>query len=214
MEIGEDDEVIPLPIDNYADILNAILDGIHAIDIPDIGTVTLPDVIDAPTIGVQEKDETYTPVIPGEQTEVDDPAIDVVDVPGITDVMAPVIDWGIGYISPTKGILSKFPFSIPYDLYLLIAALSGDTAVDAINADPKNLSIDNDLAPPSTTYERGSNSPLHWNMTFTIPWGENSTEIPIDIDLSDFAWIFRIIRYFTGILWLVGLLSWTRKESN
>ena len=215
-DVGTD--VVELPLDDYVDILVGVLDGEDAIDLPTVGEIDLPTVVDLPTIGVGELDKTAAPVIPKENTGVDDPAIDepidVVDVPGITDVMAPVIDWGLGYISPTKGILSKFPFSIPYDLYLLVAALSGDAAADPINSDPKNLSIDNDLAPPSATYVRGSDSALKWDLTFTIPWGNNSTTIPLDIDLSDFAWIFRIIRYFTGILWLVGLLSWTRKESN
>ena len=205
---SENDEVISLPIDDYMSILIAILNGIGTLTFPGIGEVALPGVLN-PDVKIGEKAEEGVKV-----KDEDDELVAVVDLPGISQPVEDILDWGLGYISPTTGILSKFPFSIPYDLYLIVNALSGDAAVDAINADPKELTINNDLAPPGTTYEAASTSALSWHFTFTIPYGNTQTVVPLDIDLSDYEWVFRIIRYFTGILWLVGLLSWTRKESS
>ncbi|MBQ7654967.1 MAG: hypothetical protein IJS41_00510 [Clostridia bacterium] len=215
-QVGTDEAVgaKAIDIDNYADIIKALLDGIAAIDLPGIGSVSIPDigVLDDADVRIGDKSDTGTKVI--DDADTDEKDLVVTDIPGVSDALEGIVDWGMGYISPTKGILSKFPFSIPYDLYLMVAALSGDISQNPVDADLKAISIEDDLAPPGASYERGGEDSLHWDLSFSMPVGSGQVRVPMEVNLSDWAWCFKIIRYFTGILWLMGLLMWAREESN
>ena len=215
-QVGTDEAVgaKAIDIDNYADIIKALLDGIAAIDLPGIGSVSIPDIgaLDDADVRIGDKSDAGTKVI--DDADADEKDLVVTDIPGVSDALEGIVDWGMGYISPTKGILSKFPFSIPYDLYLMVAALSGDISQNPVDADLKAISIEDDLAPPGASYERGGEDSLHWDLSFSMPVGSGQVRVPMEVNLSDWVWCFKIIRYFTGILWLMGLLMWAREESN
>lgn len=209
---------IPIGIDTYIDIAGQVIDKNpgDAIDFPtdvatDIPTIINPGLptVAPPVIGIpQVGEDVINPAIP------DDPVIEIpsTNVAGLVDEMNPVFQWGLSYISPQKGILSKFPFSIAYDLYLLIASLSGESQ-DAIFADPNNLTLTNDLSPPTSSYSSYT-SALVWDLNFNIPVNGSNISFPIHIDLSQFEWFFRVIRVGVGVVWLIGLFNWARKEVN
>lgn len=218
-DVGSD---IPIGVDTYIDVVGQVIDkpvgGVIdfptdiASDIPTIINPGLPTIA-PPVISIPDAGDDVIS-IPDNPSIPDDPVIDIpsTNVAGLVDEMNPVFQWGLSYISPQKGILSKFPFSIAYDLYLLIASLSGESQ-DAIFADPNNLTLTNDLSPPTSSYSSYT-SALVWDLNFNIPVNGSNISFPIHIDLSQFEWFFRVIRVGVGVVWLIGLFNWARKEVN
>lgn len=222
LEIPDVSSDIPIGIGTYVDVIGQVIDkpigGVIefptdvASDIPSIINPGLPTVA-PPVISIPDAGDDVIS-IPDNPSIPDDPVIDIpsTNVAGLVDEMNPVFQWGLSYISPQKGILSKFPFSIAYDLYLLIASLSGESQ-DAIFADPNNLTLTNDLSPPTSSYSSYT-SALVWDLNFNIPVNGSNISFPIHIDLSQFEWFFRVIRVGVGVVWLIGLFNWARKEVN
>lgn len=185
-------------------------------DIIDSLPVTLPGTIDDvwdPTMDDAQSGVTDDDVVGEAADEAEDVVTGGIIDDGIddtTDLIGDIIDWGKDYISPTTGILSKFPFSILYDMYLILAAFSGGGG-NPIKTDPDNVAVVG-LEAPSSSYSVIQTSALHWDLNFQIPILGTPVDMPINLDLSQFGWFFKIIRFGVGILWLMGLLGWRKED--
>lgn len=100
-------------------------------------------------------------------------------------------------------IFDKFPFSVPYDMYLFTSALSGslgDASTGSALAKSSPGSIDL-ISAGSTSWE----PKLDFHTTAQI----SGASIPIDlsVDLTPYSSLFSMVRVFAGALFLALLLS-------
>ena len=127
-------------------------------------------------------------------------------------VVGTLVDWGINLINPNTGILSKFPFSITYDAYLIVNSISGGSA-SSYDVDPNNVTVQT-LEAPSGEFEIiGSDINYSGNVDFGF------TQLPIDLNFDKFTWLFNIVKFGIGVLWLFGLLffvggSWGKSNGG
>lgn len=140
-----------------------------------------------------------------------------------------LFDWAIKKVTLPDGFFDKLPFSIPYDIYLLLKSLfpsgkssarrvySVRSAANVGDTDPNGLTI-------SSRYEAlGISTKTHSNkwvktapvINLDIHWkyhGVDGTEKTIDIvkkvDLSSISYFAMIVYISIYVFWFFELLSW------
>lgn len=115
--------------------------------------------------------------------EIADPAI-----PGVIEGVKPVDPVSDRIRLDSNLLLTKFPFSLPFDLYGFVTIL---------NAAPRPLKFTIPLS--------------DWN-SFSA-YGLNFDDVVIDLSApgTDFSAVAKIIRYFIGAIFVIGLIILTRK---
>lgn len=118
-----------------------------------------------------------------------------------------LINWANNYISPDKGLFSKFPLCIPYDVYLLVSSALGVDArdiSDIVNADTSDigsLSNDSTAVNPQSDFVPVVDIQHDFNLDgYTYP-------IRISFDLTPYEPLIKINRIFLSIALIAELIG-------
>lgn len=118
-----------------------------------------------------------------------------------------LINWANNYISPDKGLFSKFPLCIPYDVYLLVSSALGVDArdiSDIVNADTSDigsLSNDSTSVNPQSDFVPVLDIQHDFNLDgYTYP-------IRISFDLTPYEPLIKINRIFLSIALIAELIG-------
>lgn len=118
-----------------------------------------------------------------------------------------LINWANNYISPDKGLFSKFPLCIPYDVYLLVSSALGVDArdiSDIVNADTSDicsLSNDSTSVNPQSDFVPVVDIQHDFNLDgYTYP-------IRISFDLTPYEPLININRIFLSIALIAELIG-------
>lgn len=121
------------------------------------------------------------------------------------DVVQSIISWGLDYISPDKGLFSRFPLCIPYDAYLLVTAALGVDAQDLediVGQSPGDLSaqIDDGVAVQSDFV------PV---LSVKHDWTQDGVTTPVEvtIDLRPYDAIIKMIRTLVSVYVIAELIA-------
>lgn len=120
-------------------------------------------------------------------------------------VVQSIISWGLDYISPDKGLFSRFPLCIPYDAYLLVTAALGVDAQDLgeiVGQSPGELSaqVDDGVAVQSDFV------PV---ISVKHDWTQDGVTIPVEvtIDLRPYDAIIKMIRTLVSVYVIAELIA-------
>ena len=110
---------------------------------PDVATdedLVYTPSFDLPLEGVRSGDTAASDVTAGQENAKTQTA--TADISENASVVSSLVNWALDYISPDKGIFSKFPLCVPYDAYLLACSALGVEArglSDVTGASPGDL---------------------------------------------------------------------------
>ena len=116
-----------------------------------------------------------------------------------------LLNWASDYISPDKGLFSKFPLCIPYDAYLLVCSALG---VDALGVDDVVGSSPGDVqSVMGSGVEVYSNFQPVINFRHELKAGGTTYPIAFTLDLSPFEPIVKLNRIFVTVYVLAELIA-------
>ena len=116
-----------------------------------------------------------------------------------------LLNWASDYISPDKGLFSKFPLCIPYDAYLLVCSALG---VDALGVDDVVGSSPGDVqSVMGSGVEVYSNFHPVINFKHELKAGGTTYPIAFTLDLSPFEPIVKLNRIFVTVYVLAELIA-------
>lgn len=120
-------------------------------------------------------------------------------------VVQSIISWGLDYISPDKGLFTRFPLCIPYDAYLLVTAALGVDAQDIgdiVGQSPGDLSaqVDDGVAVQSDFV------PV---LSVKHDWTQDGVTTPVEvtIDLRPYDGIIKMIRTLVSVYVIAELIA-------
>lgn len=120
-------------------------------------------------------------------------------------VVQSLISWGLDYISPDKGLFSRFPLCIPYDAYLLVTAALGVDAQDIgdiVGQSPGDLSaqVDDGVAVQSDFV------PV---VSIKHDWTQDGVTTPLEltIDLRPYDDAIKMIRTLVSVYVIAELIA-------
>lgn len=120
-------------------------------------------------------------------------------------VVQSLISWGLDYISPDKGLFSRFPLCIPYDAYLLVTAALGVDAQDlgdVVGQSPGELSVqvDDGVAVQSDFV------PV---ISVKHDWTQDGVTTPVEvtIDLRPYDGVIKMIRTLVSVYVIAELIA-------
>ena len=116
-----------------------------------------------------------------------------------------LLNWASDYISPDKGLFSKFPLCIPYDAYLLVCSALG---VDALGVDDVVGSSPVDVqSVMGSGVEVYSNFQPVINFKHELKAGGTTYPIAFTLDLTPFEPIVKLNRIFVTVYVLAELIA-------
>lgn len=116
-----------------------------------------------------------------------------------------LLNWASDYISPDKGLFSKFPLCIPYDAYLLVCSALG---VDALGVDDVVGSSPGDVqSVMGSGVEVYSNFNPVINFKHELKAGGTTYPIAFTLDLTPFEPIVKLNRIFVTVYVLAELIA-------
>ena len=138
---------------------------------------------------------------------------------------------GIDYIAIEipNNFWNKIPFSIPYDIYLLIHGIFVGSSGGSKKAprreassgsnmpvgDPSNVGIEIDIptVPLKYTEEKTEDTPPNFTFTLNIPYTTPSGETAnfnkeFTIETARYNYFAKIIKFSIGLLWLSSVFQW------
>ena len=116
-----------------------------------------------------------------------------------------LLNWASDYISPDKGLFSKFPLCIPYDAYLLVCSALG---VDALGVDDVVGSSPGDVqSVMGSGLEVYSNFQPVINFKHELNAGGTTYPIAFNLDLTPFEPIVKLNRIFVTVYVLAELIA-------
>lgn len=219
---GTNQEGVPttIPIDDVAvnvhvtvpaaDIVNGLADAINAA--LQMGqSVAREGAISTPASEELEKENVAT-----------DNAISLEDAqPIATDF----VEWGINYVQPhLSEIFQKYPFSIPYDMYLILNSVYSGSTVrtrslnsvslrsgsgDPTNMNPSNVGIilDFNYVERDPASYNDPNAPK-FDYDFNVTAFEKNYHFVGSFDFAPYGWLFQLMKVGIGIIWIAGLLNY------
>lgn len=116
-----------------------------------------------------------------------------------------LLNWASDYISPDKGLFSKFPLCIPYDAYLLVCSALGVNALgvdDVVGSSPGDVQ-----SVMGSGVEVYSNFNPVINFKHELKAGGTTYPISFTLDLSPFEPIVKLNRIFVTVYVLAELIS-------
>lgn len=142
-----------------------------------------------------------------------------------------LVQWAFSYLNPKipEGLFSKFPFSVPYDMYLILTGVMGSSTAnsvqkvslmstalaaesdssDPVTTDPSSvgISIDYDFVPSTYTDYSDEYAPvIAFNLDLTST-GSKSLKVDTTLDFHKFTWFFKLTKMAIAIEWLIMLLN-------
>lgn len=159
------------------------------------------------------------------------PEPDAISVDQAQTALKKLMQQGIDYIAVEipNDFWNKIPFSIPYDIYLLIHGIfvgsSGGgkrspqrVASNGSNmpvGDPSNVGIEIDIptVPLKYTEEKTEDTPPNFTFTLNIPYttpeGQTSNfNKEFTIETARYNYFAKIIKFSIGLLWLSSVFQW------
>lgn len=140
-----------------------------------------------------------------------------------------LFDWAIKKVTLPDGFFDKLPFSIPYDIYLLLKSLfpSGKSSVRRVysvrsaanvgDTDPNGLTISSNYEAAGISTKTHSNKwvktapvinlDIHWKY-HGVDGSEKTIDIVKKVDLSSISYFAMIVYISIYIFWFFELLSW------
>ena len=138
---------------------------------------------------------------------------------------------GIDYIAIEipNNFWNKIPFSIPYDIYLLIHGIFVGSSGGSKKAprreassgsnmpvgDPSNVGIEIDIptVPLKYTEEKAEDTPPNFTFTLNIPYTTPSGQTAnfnkeFTIETAKYNYFAKIIKFSIGLLWLSSVFQW------
>lgn len=118
-----------------------------------------------------------------------------------------LINWANNYISPDKGLFSKFPLCIPYDAYLLVSSALGVDArdisdiVNTEQSDLSNLSIDESVVNSQADFVPVVDIQHDFELDGKL------YPIRITFDLSPYEPLIKLNRIFLSIALIAELIG-------
>lgn len=160
-----------------------------------------------------------------------DPGPDAISVDQAQTALKKLMQQGIDYIAVEipNDFWNKIPFSIPYDIYLLIHGIfvgsSGGgkrspqrVASNGSNmpvGDPSNVGIEIDIptVPLKYTEEKTEDTPPNFTFTLNIPYttpdGQTANfSKEFTIETARYNYFAKIIKFSIGLLWLSSVFQW------
>lgn len=120
-------------------------------------------------------------------------------------ILDSLLNWALEYVSPDKGLFSKFPLCIPYDAYLLVCSALG---VDALGVDEVVGS-----SPGDVQSVMGSGVEVYSDFQPVISFkheltaGGTTYPIEFNLDLTPFEPIVKLNRIFVTVYVLAELIA-------
>ena len=140
-----------------------------------------------------------------------------------------LFDWAIAKITLPDGFFDKLPFSIPYDIYLLLKSLfpSGKSSARRVysvrsadnigDTDPNGLSISSNYEAAGISTKTHSNKwvktapvinlDIHWKY-HGVDGSEKTINIVKKVDLSSISYFAMIVYISIYVFWFFELLGW------
>lgn len=140
-----------------------------------------------------------------------------------------LFDWAIAKITLPDGFFDKLPFSIPYDIYLLLRSLfpsgkssarrvySFRSAANVGETDPNGLTITSNYEAAGISTKTHSNKwvktapviniDIHWKY-HGVDGSEKTIDIVKKVDLSSISYFAMIIYISIYVFWFFELLGW------
>lgn len=140
-----------------------------------------------------------------------------------------LFDWAIKKVTLPDGFFDKLPFSIPYDIYLLLKSLfpSGKSSVRRVysvrsaanvgDTDPNGLTISSNYEAAGISTKTHTNKwvktapvinlDIHWKY-HGVDGSEKTIDIVKKVDLSSISYFAMIVYISIYIFWFFELLSW------
>lgn len=116
-----------------------------------------------------------------------------------------LLNWASDYISPDKGLFSKFPLCIPYDAYLLVCSALGVDALgidDVVNSSPGD--VQSVMGSSSEVY---SDFEPVIKIDHQLNAGGTTYPIKFTFDLSPFEPVVKLNRIFVSVYVLAELIA-------
>lgn len=120
-------------------------------------------------------------------------------------VVQSIISWGLDYISPDKGLFSRFPLCIPYDAYLLVTA--------ALGVDAQDLGDIVGQSPGELSAQVGDGVAVQSDFIPVISvkhdWTQDGVTTPVEvtIDLRPYDGVIKMIRTLVSVYVIAELIA-------
>lgn len=187
--------------------------GTAGVAIPGIGSVdgaltgsALSDALNDAMTKVQEGATTATDT--ATDTVIDGyPTVDNIPAEGDLSTFADgFFDWAFPLIQLPSGLFDKIPFSIPYDLYLLLTSLTISGASECAQYNPSSVGVIGVTSVSLGSYNSGDfgTAPIITGNIY-IPLG-NGVDLPIYIDCSQYDYFAKLVYFSVAIGWTVVIL--------
>lgn len=120
-------------------------------------------------------------------------------------ILDSLLNWALEYVSPDKGLFSKFPLCIPYDAYLLVCSALG---VDALGVDEVVSSSPGDVqSVMGSGVEVYSDFQPVINFKHELTAGGTTYPIEFNLDLTPFEPVVKLNRIFVTVYVLAELIA-------
>lgn len=120
-------------------------------------------------------------------------------------ILDSLLNWALEYVSPDKGLFSKFPLCIPYDAYLLVCSALG---VDALGVDEVVGSSPGDVqGVMGSGVEVYSDFQPVINFKHELTAGGTTYPIEFTLDLTPFEPVVKLNRIFVTVYVLAELIA-------
>lgn len=177
------------------------------------------------------REGTITEAAEGELEEANTAVENTMEVAEAQPIVNDIFGWGIDYIKPhLSNVFQKYPFSIPYDFYLILNALysgasspqrlravrvsSSSSSDGAFSEDPSNVGIDIDFEYVSkensgsgSVSENDPNAPK-FDYDFYVAAFDKQYHFVGTLDFAPFGGLIKLCKLGIGLLWLCTLLLW------
>ena len=186
--------------------------------------------IDAALAMTQEvaREGAITQAAQGELEEANTAVDNTIEVADAQTIVSDIVGWGVDYVKPhLSNVFRKFPFSIPYDFYLLLKSMYGNggntrklrsvkisnASEDIFNLDPSSIPVvvDFDYVLPDQIGESDPAAPKFiYDLTinaFGKPYHAEGT-----LDLAPFGGYFKLLKMGLAIIWIMDLLLFTQQQ--
>jgi hypothetical protein len=176
------------------------------------------------------REGTITEAAEGELEEANTAVENTMEVADAQPIVNDILGWGIDYVKPhLSKVFKKYPFSIPYDIYLILNSLySGANShrvlksvklqdsrasgsVDSMDPNTVGVIVDFDYVSKDSVSENDPNAP-NFLYDFNISaFGKTYHFVGI-LDFAPFGGLIKLGKVCIGFLWILSLLLWNYND--
>lgn len=172
------------------------------------------------------REGVITQAAEGELEEANTAVDNAIEVADAQPIVNDILGWGIDYIKPhLSNVFKKYPFSIPYDIYLVLNSLySGASShrvlrsvklqdsrsggsVDSMDPNTVGIIVDFDYVSKDSVSNSDPNAPNFLYDFYISGFGKRYHFVGI-IDFAPFGGLIQLGKVCIGFLWILNLLLW------